>query len=85
MLRIIKIFSRSFWSKPKEVSLGRWEHRIDINQVNVKVDLANEDHCGDRLCGTFENKRISDDHKDELCCLEAGFNKSCDRCVYTYK
>lgn len=85
MFRIIKIFNRSFWSKPKEVSLGRWEHRIDINQVNVKVDLANEDHCGDRLCGTFENKIINECNKDELCCLEAGFNKSCNRCVYTYK
>ena len=31
--------------------LGRWEHNISQLQKNIKFDLANIDHCGDKICG----------------------------------
>ena len=35
---------------PKPV-LGRWGTECDVNQMNTRIDLANEDHCGP--CGTY--------------------------------
>ena len=32
-------------SKNKPLQLGRWNMN-DINKTNIKIDYANEDHCG---------------------------------------
>lgn len=31
--------------KNKPIQLGRWNMN-DINKTNIKIDYANEDHCG---------------------------------------
>ena len=31
--------------------LGRWEHRENENQKEIKSIWANSDNCGDRICG----------------------------------
>lgn len=31
--------------------LGRWEHRINDKQKNIKFVYNNSDHCGDIICG----------------------------------
>ena len=31
--------------------LGRWEHRINDKQKNIKFIYNNSDHCGDIICG----------------------------------
>ena len=32
--------------------LGRWEHRNNPRTNEIKLLLANHDHCGDNICGT---------------------------------
>jgi len=34
------------------VKLGRWEHRNNPRINEIKLLLANHDHCGDNICGT---------------------------------
>jgi hypothetical protein len=34
------------------VRLGRWEHRENERQKEIKSIWANSDNCGDRICGT---------------------------------
>ena len=45
------------WTKNVSPILGRWNINDNIDR---KVDLANIDHCGDRLCGDLyeESKSI---------------------------
>lgn len=31
--------------------LGRWEHRNSAQINEIKLILANKDHCGDSICG----------------------------------
>ena len=46
---------------PKPV-LGRWGTECDVKQVNTRIDLANEDHCGP--CGTYVlNKHVENSSK----------------------
>ena len=45
--------------------LGRWKITYDIEQMDKRIDLANEDHCGP--CGKYilqkqENLKIDDDN-----------------------
>ena len=54
-----KLINKSFWNpvKPKNKlviqnsnnMLGRW--KIDYDKIDRKIDFANHDYCGDRLCG----------------------------------
>lgn len=34
--------------------LGRWEHRENENQKEIKSIWANSDNCGDHICGQPE-------------------------------
>ena len=43
----------SFISTQK-VNLGRWEHRENDKQREIKSIWANSDNCGDRICGQPE-------------------------------
>lgn len=38
----------------QELNLGRWEHRENENQKEIKSIWANSDHCGDHICGQPE-------------------------------
>jgi hypothetical protein len=49
MLQVRKILSKLV-HVPKPV-LGRWGTECDSKQMNTRIDLANEDHCGP--CGTY--------------------------------
>ena len=33
------------------IRLGRWEHRLNRQQQEIKFILNNSDHCGDKICG----------------------------------
>ena len=58
---------------PKDVSkpLGRWRIENCNKQMNNKIDLSNEDHCGP--CGQYalekielkNNKKIDDSNKEK--------------------
>ena len=37
--------------KTYELKLGRWEHRNSAQINEIKLILANKDHCGDSICG----------------------------------
>jgi len=39
-----------FLRRTNDVKLGRWEHRLNNNQKDLKAIWANSDHCGDVLC-----------------------------------
>lgn len=41
------------WTKNLQPALGRWNRDDNIDR---KVDLANIDHCGDRVCGDLYNE-----------------------------
>ena len=47
----------------QKISLGRWNTIYNSNEINSRVDLSNEDHCGP--CGQYViNKRTSLKKKD---------------------
>jgi hypothetical protein len=58
---------------PKQLDkpLGRWRIEICNKQMNNKIDLSNEDHCGP--CGQYvlekielkNNKKIDDSNKEK--------------------
>lgn len=47
---IIKIFKNNFYNhqkyKKNSIVLGRWNLEKDDSLINIKVNNANEDHCG---------------------------------------
>ena len=45
------VIIRNFFKGSKPVPLGRWQLN---NQINLKIDLSNEDHCG--TCASLYNK-----------------------------
>jgi len=50
---INKIFN--YIKKQPKITLGRWNIDYNIKQINKKVDLSNEDHCGP--CGNYIIKK----------------------------
>ena len=46
---------------PKELSkpLGRWKIENCNKQINNKIDLSNEDHCG--TCGEYALSKLKED------------------------
>lgn len=50
-MNIINRFLNFIIKKQHKVNLGRWNIDYNIKQLNKKVDLANEDHCGP--CGNY--------------------------------
>ena len=62
-----KVLSNYFIKHDIKRDLGRWKITYDIEQMDKRIDLANEDHCGP--CGKYilqkqENrKKIDDDIK----------------------
>ena len=52
----------------KPVQLGRW-NMTDLKKTNIKIDYANEDHCGTCLI-------IKNDSIDSICKNNKNPNKS---------
>ena len=52
-------FMKSFIPKELPKPVGRWRIEECNKQMNQKIDLSNEDHCG--LCGQYalEKKIVS--------------------------
>ena len=50
---------------PKEVSkpVGRWRTENCNKQLNFKIDLSNEDHCGP--CGQYALKKLESNEKQK--------------------
>jgi hypothetical protein len=58
-MNIINRFFNYIVKKQQKVSLGRWNIDHNIKQINQKVDLSNEDHCGP--CGQYIVKKKYED------------------------
>ena len=50
-------FMKRFIPKELPKPLGRWRIEECNKQMNEKIDLSNEDHCGP--CGQYALKKIS--------------------------
>ena len=59
---LITIIKKIF---PKELPkpTGRWNVENNIKQINYKVDLSNEDHCGS--CGEYALSKIEFNKKQK--------------------
>ena len=59
---------RIFFGKPiREVKLGRWNHKTDKLQEDLKSAWTNSDHCGDAICGRpGETKNIIYDSLQDI-------------------
>jgi hypothetical protein len=53
----IIIFIKKFFPKEVPKPLGRWRIENSNNQLNHKIDLSNEDHCGP--CGQYAISKIN--------------------------
>ena len=51
------------WTKNVSPILGRWKRDDNIDR---KVDLANIDHCGDRVCGDLTDNIPNNENIDSL-------------------
>lgn len=58
---VFKKHTNTLWSRiqksmtsTQELNLGRWEHRENDKQKEIKSIWANSDHCGDHICGQPE-------------------------------
>jgi len=54
---------KEFIPKALPKPLGRWRTEPCPTQMNKKIDLSNEDHCGP--CGQYALKRIQTKSKDD--------------------
>lgn len=81
------------FKKRTPIKLGRWEHRLNDNQINLKNILSNHDHCGDKICqyplnihkesqSNKKNTRKYRVYKEEStsCCILLGFHTFCKDC-----
>jgi len=57
MKSLILYIRTLFNKKPYYQHLGRWRIEQCPNKINMKIDLANEDHCGP--CGNYKSKQIT--------------------------
>lgn len=58
---IIRNYTETIWNRiyksitsTESLNLGRWEHRENEKQKEIKSIWANSDHCGDHICGQPE-------------------------------
>ena len=57
----VRNYTESLWKRiqhsmttTQKLNLGRWEHRENEKQKEIKSIWANSDHCGDHICGQPE-------------------------------
>ena len=55
-MKYIKKIIKNVLKKELPKPLGRWKIESDITQINNKIDLSNEDHCGP--CGQYALEKI---------------------------
>jgi len=60
MKSIIKTFTQQIFGK-NNIKLGRWNVDYNNNNINRKIDLSNEDHCGP--CGQYKNTNKINEQK----------------------
>jgi hypothetical protein len=58
-MKIINRIYNYIIKKQPKITLGRWNIDYNIKQINKKVDLSNEDHCGP--CGNYIIKKKYED------------------------
>lgn len=51
----LRIALSFFFRQDPKPQLGRWNIHYDLSNINSKVDLANEDHCGS--CGKYAEEK----------------------------
>ena len=56
MKYIIQFFSKHFYPTQLPKPIGRWKIDYCNTQINNKIDLSNEDHCGP--CGQYAKTKI---------------------------
>ena len=54
-----------FFKQRTPIRLGRWEHRLNDTQINLKNILSNHDHCGDKICQYPVNIKNKDKEKEK--------------------
>jgi hypothetical protein len=59
-MKYIKTFIKKFIRVDLPKPLGRWRTEECSKQMNNKIDLSNEDHCGP--CGQYALKKIESTH-----------------------
>ena len=59
---ILKIFNKII-SKESPKPVGRWRVENCNKQINNKIDLSNEDHCGP--CGQYALEKIESINKNK--------------------
>ena len=84
-----------FFKQRTPIRLGRWEHRLNDNQIKLKNILSNHDHCGDKICRypvnikpkdkiknnkNARNYSISNKEETDSCCILLGFHGFCENC-----
>ena len=55
-MNIIKNIIKKIMPKEIQKPLGRWKLQHSNKQINYKIDLSNEDHCGP--CGQYALSKI---------------------------
>ena len=56
MIKYIKNIIQNLFHKELQRPMGRWRLEHSNIQMNTKIDLSNEDHCGP--CGQYAKKQI---------------------------
>ena len=62
MNKYITIIIKNIFSKELPKPMGRWRTDLNNIQMNYKIDLSNEDHCGP--CGQYAKNQIIKKPKD---------------------
>jgi hypothetical protein len=55
-MKNIKIIITKLFPKELPKPIGRWKIEYSNSQINTKIDLSNEDHCGP--CGQYALTKI---------------------------
>jgi hypothetical protein len=58
---------KSLFSKELSRPLGRWKIENCNKQLNNKVDLSNEDHCG--MCAQYALSKMNNKIKEDKKCI----------------
>jgi hypothetical protein len=63
-MKYIKLFKNKFFQKQQIILLGRWNIVYCEQKINKKVELANEDHCGN--CNIYKYNNYNEINIDKF-------------------
>jgi hypothetical protein len=63
-MKYIKTIIHKFFFKEIPKPVGRWRIEHTNTQMNNKIDLSNEDHCGP--CGQYALKKIESKNDNKI-------------------